>query len=522
MTDRRRLGLLLFGIAVAAVGALWVRSPGYMDADFYFASARLISSGAGLHAPFVWNYLAVGFQSLPQPSHLYWMPLTSFLSAVSMAILGPSFLAAQLPFLALTACLPILSASIAVRLGASPRMALEAGLLAGFSGFYLPFLITTDAFSTYAVVGAAALWLMARAPGRSVGGWLAVGIFAGLAHLARADGVLFVGLAVVVWATADGRRPAGLVALLVGYLVVMGPWFARMVAVTGGPLSPGGLRAAWLLSYDQLFTFPGSALTLQHWLSGGLQPIVRGWWTALGSNLASLLLVNGLVFLGPLMLLGGWRLRGTRAVRWSLVYLVLVFVAMTLVFPWPGARGGFFHSSAALMPILWALAPFGLESVIEWLETRRGWDPTSGSMALGSGMVAVAAVATCFLAWQRLIAPAAKGQGWGSADRSYALVTRQALASADGVVAVNNPPGFWLASGIPAVVIPDGGPDSLQAVARTFGVKWVVLEYNHPAGLEGLYRDPQAASFLRLKEKSTDSFGYPVYVFQVVGSEAGP
>lgn len=522
MTRRRRVGLLVFGMAVAGAGAIWVRSPGYMDADYYFASAKLIASGAGLHVPFVWNYLSSGFNSLPQPSHLYWMPLTSFLSAASMTVFGPSFLAAQLPFLALTACIPVLSSLMAERLGGTPRMALEAGLLAGFSGFYLPFLITTDAFSIYAVAGAGALWLAARTPGRSVGPWLAVGLLAGLAHLARADGLLLILLGVLAWATADGRRVAGLAALLGGYLAVMGPWFARMLALTGGPLSPGGLRAAWLLSYDQLFTFPGSVLTFQHWLAGGLGAITAGWWAALSSNLASLLLVNGLVFLGPLMFIGGWRLRHTRVVRLSSAYLLLLFGVMTLVFPWPGARGGFFHSSAALMPIMWALAPFGLESVLEWLQGRRGWDPASGSSALGTGMVAVAAVATCFLAWQRLAAPARVGQGWGSAERGYAIVSRQILPNAPGVVAVNNPPGFWLASGRPAVVIPDGGPDTLEVVARTYGVRWIVLEYNHPAGLETLYRDPEAVSSLRIKGQSKDALGHPIYVFEVIDPGAGP
>ena len=43
---------------------------------------------------------------------------------------------------------------------------------------------------------------------------------------------------------------------------------------------------------------------------------------------------------------------------------------MTFVFPYQGARGGFFHSSAALLPLLWSAATIGFNAVLEWAQPR--------------------------------------------------------------------------------------------------------------------------------------------------------
>ncbi|MGH2625151.1 MAG: hypothetical protein ACRDHY_00690, partial [Anaerolineales bacterium] len=56
-----------------------------------------------------------------------------------------------------------------------------------------------------------------------------------------------------------------------------------------------------------------------------------------------------------------------------------------------------------------------------------------------------------------------------------------------GTVAVNNPPGFHLATGRSAVVVPAGGVDALAGVASAFDVEWVILDSNRPPGLDEVY-----------------------------------
>jgi hypothetical protein len=518
MQTRHYLILGIFGLLMAVLAALWVRSPGYMDADYYYATARVLASGGGLRVPFLWNYLASGQLSLPQPALLYWMPLTTFLAAASMAVLGVSFLAAQLPSLVFTAALPPLTAWMAHKMGAEPSGGLMAGGLAGLSGFYLPFFVTTDAFSSFAIIGGLALWTMARAPERSSRTWLAVGGLAGLGHLARADGLILAFMAAATWALSRPRKAASLAALAAGYLAVMGGWFVRMWQITGGPLSPGGLKAAWLTNYNQLFSYPADSLTPASWFASGFGAIVQARIAAAGTNLASLMLVNGLVFLSVPMGVGLWQLRHTRTVRVLAAYLLAEWAAMSVVFPFPGARGGFYHSSTAAMPLLWAVAPIGLVRLIEGIHQRRGWDLQRGVRSLGVGAVLIAGVVTFFLFGTREILPAQNGQGWGQVSAAYqaAAAPMQAVGNPDSVVAVNNPPGFWLATSHPSIVIPDGGAQVLAEVVQDFNVEWMVLEHNHPPGLDALYASPDMLPWLNLVATSVDGYGQPVYTLRVV------
>jgi hypothetical protein len=95
MTRWQWVGLAALGILAAGTMAVFVRAPGYMDAEYYYASAVELSEGRGFQEPFVWNYLDDA-AALPHPSHLYWMPLPSILAAAGMNAIG-GFRAAQLP-----------------------------------------------------------------------------------------------------------------------------------------------------------------------------------------------------------------------------------------------------------------------------------------------------------------------------------------------------------------------------------------------------------------------------------------
>lgn len=507
--------LVVLGIVSAAVGGWAVRVPGYMDADYYYATARQLMSGQGLSEPFLWNYLD-NPSGLSHPSHLYWMPLASFLAAASIAAFGDGFVQAQLPFLLLTAALPLLTAYLALHLTARPDHAWHAGLLAVFPGFFLPYLWTTDTFSLYAVLGGVLLVLLSSV-GRSggAGKWLAVGLVIGAAHLARADGVLWFLPAILaaVWC----REPRGLILLAAGYAVVMVPWMARNLMEAGTPLGPGAARALWLLDYDELFSYPASLLTAERWWSAGWSAILRARWQALGLALQSLVAVNGLVFLAPLMALGAWDLRRSTLVRLMVVYLLALILLMVGVFPFVGVHGGFFHSSAALMAALWALAPRGLERAVAWASRWRRWDCASAVRVFAAASVVLAAALTTGLTLRRL-------GGWHVSAQMYSDVAEALgrLSQEPGVVAVNNPPGFFLASGLSAVVIPNGSPAVLRQVLDRYGAVWVVLDRNRPAGLADLYRDPEAVPWLTAEAMVEAEDGSPVWILHYGAREGSP
>ncbi len=521
MSRRRWLALVLGGLLVYGLAAVYVRSPGYMDADYYAANASEILHGHGLREPFLWNYLDDP-TGLPHPSHLYWMPLTSLVAAAGMAALGAGFRGAQLPFIALAAALPAVTVAMSLRITRRPGLAWISGCLALFAGFYLPYFVTTDSFIIFAYTGGLALWLAAESTARqSPGLWLASGAAIGLSHLVRADGLLLLlpGLAAV--AGARGRRGIGVVGLLLGYGVVMAGWWARTLVLTGAPLAPGVSRTLWLTGYDELFSYPASLLTPGHLFASGLDSIAGARAYALGVNLLTLIAVNGLVFLLPFALLGGWQLRHHPLVRVAAIYAGTLLVVMSLVFPFPGARGGTFHSSAALMPVVWALAPLGLERAVAWGAAKRNWPAQQAQRVFATAAVALAAALTLGLYFPKVIGPGPELARWDSSQRVLARAASElaALDARPGVVAVNNPPGFYLASGIPAVVIPDGDATTLRAVIDRFGVGWVILDANHPAGLASLYADPESMSWLELGASFRDEQGRQVWLLRVAAGQ---
>lgn len=510
------LALFLLGLLVHGLAARWIGSPGYMDADYYFATATQLQRGQGFEDPFLWNYLDDP-QGIPHPSHQYWMPAPSLIAAAGLAVFGDGFRAAQVPFILLAASLPAVIAQLSWQLHANRRYAWMAGLLAAFPGFFLPFLVTTDGFALYALVGGLALWSFAAAA-RQEGNsrWLVAGLLVGMAHLARADAPLLLFVGVVIAIRAGGRRPRMVGMLLAGYLLMIGPWWVRNYTQTGSLLNPGSSQLLWLLDYNDLFSYPASVLSFERWSEAGLAAALSARLAALGVNVQRLVAENGLIFLAPFIAIGAWRQRAHPFVRANALYLGLLLAAMTVVFPFVGSRGGLFHSGAALMPAFWVLAPDGIERATRWLGRRRGWNLREAGQVFGAAAVVLAAALSAGLFYLRQVRPAAAGEGWNAASQTHIRVA-EALPPDRPRVAVNNPPGLFVASGASAIVIPNGGPGVLRAAMGRYQASWLVLEANHPPELEGLYRDPHSEAWLELRSTVRDPFDRPVYLFEVTG-----
>ncbi|MEA3350804.1 MAG: hypothetical protein U9Q82_09305, partial [Chloroflexota bacterium] len=201
MTLRYYTFLFILGLSGALLLSAFQPAPGYMDSEYYFATAMRIAGGKGFSEPFLWNYLDDP-QNIPHPSHAYWMPLTSLLAAAGMRVFGTfTYLAAQSGFLLLAGLISPLTALLSYRLNRDRFLAILSGLLAVFSVFYLPFLVVTDTFAIYMLLGVLFFLLLSPsptlprtpAPGLKHHRFflpLLLGLIAGLMHLSRADGVL--------------------------------------------------------------------------------------------------------------------------------------------------------------------------------------------------------------------------------------------------------------------------------------------------------------------------------------------
>ena len=203
--------------------------------------------------------------------------------------------------------------------------------------------------------------------------------------------------------------------------------------------------------------------------------------------------VQGEILLLPLVVLGMWRMRGDLRIRLAIVAWVITFLVMTIIFPEPGWRGGFFHSGAALQPLFWSMAPLGLAAFINWGKRVRGWDTRQASPVFIIGIMTMIILMTLFVVWKRVIGQDYKNPIWDERARVYAkleLALEYDGAVQENVVLVNNAPGYFAENRRPAISIPNGDVFVSLEVAHRYGARYLLLEKNHPQGLKNLYEKP--------------------------------
>lgn len=485
--------------------------PGYMDADYYFAGGIQLAEGKGFTEPYIWNYLSDP-QGLPNPSHAYWMPLASIVSALGMWLTGlTTYASGRAPFILLSACVPVLTATLAFNISGQTLLAMVSGLLSIFSMYYAPFMPVPDNYALYMILGATFLIL---APRKQKWIPIVLGALAGLLTLARSDGLLWLGLAglTVMWKYPISLREmagvrvkvsniilAGLLTLF-GYFLVMGFWHYRSINLFGAFMTPGGGRLLWLENYNQTFIYPADALTREGFLQAGWNAALQDRIAAFTSNLSNTFAAQGEIFLFPFILLGLWQLRNDLRTKIAVTGWLILFAVMTIVFPFAGSRGSFFHAGAAFQPMWWVAAPLGLEAVISWMRARNQFTDKNAPLVFQSILVLLAALMTFYLVNFRVVA-----SGWAKDDFIYPSAEKMFQdngISPKDVVIVRNPPGYFIASGRSSVSLPFGDESTILAVAEKFNAHYLVIENGGTfEGIQDLYDDPQSnSSFVYLGE----------------------
>jgi hypothetical protein len=500
--------LLLFSLLVQLFWAARLAQPAYMDAYYYANNGRRLAQGHGFSELVIWHYLDAP-AGLPAPSHTYWRPLSSLLAALGYLV-SPTFRGAQLPFVLLTSLLPLLSYAISRRLGGARRQAITAALFTIAGGYYAGVWNQPESFAPFAWAGGGCLLLLSpvpAAPRRERLRWLGVGLLAGLAHLARADGalLLLLGLLFAARGGPQGRRAAlpALLALGGGYALIMGGWLLRDWLLVPRPFPPAVLQTIFLTGYDDLFAY-GRTLGPAQFLAWGWDNIIRsrlaGLWVAAQTFVA----VCGLIFLTP-FILGAWRKRRA-ALRPLTLYAVLLFGAMSLLVPFPAGRGGLFHSTAALWPWVAALAAAGIDDAVAWTAARRAhWRPAQAQPRFAALFVALAFVLSFYLGWPQ----AARGAAEAAAYRAA-----RELLPPDAVVMVGDAPAFHYHTGLPALSVPNEPLAILRLAAARYGVTHLLLDADHPRPLAGLYAGAPPASLRLIATLGPEERPFKLYAIQ--------
>ena len=528
MNWRIGISLYLIGLVIFTIPACFQNSPGYMDAEYYYSVALQLKKGLGFNEMIIWNFLDYP-DGLPHPSNAYWMPLPSILAWMSMVLTSSTeFVKSRIVFILMAALVPPLTAVLAFRITQRKFSAILAGLIAVFPGFYLPYLVTTDAFALCMVLGALFFitidHLMVENK-RNSRPWycLLIGGLAGFLFLSRADGLIWLigGLITILWIAFSQvtrlSRSSLLGALslcLIGYFLVASPWLARNVSLFGSPFSSGGNRILWLTDYDQLFVFPPDSLTFHSWLSTGIDDILgdRAW--SAGQNIQTMLAIQGGIFLLPLIVLGFIRHR-TNPLLWiGLSGWLLTIILMTIVFPYAGARGGFFHSGAAFQPLWWAIAPSGLDTLIDWGVRKRSWDRFQAERIFSGGILLLIVLVSLLVSYERIIGNGISANRWDSGSIRYKSVEeklKQLEAENSTRVLVNNAPGYYAATHRPSISIPYGDLQATLNVASKYQAKYLILEIDQILGASDLYSQPNDRQGLRYLGTVAES---RIYLFE--------
>jgi hypothetical protein len=507
------LWLALIGLLAQAFWAWRLEHPTYMDAYYYATNGRRLAAGLGFNEMIIWHFLDKPV-ALPAPSHTYWMPLPSLLAAAGYKLFG-TFRGAQIPFWLLAGLLPLVAYTISRHIAAERGQAWTAALLTAAGGFFAVYWNQPESFAPFAWAGSLCLLFLA------LGGthrrrlyWFLAGVAAGLAHLTRADGLLLLLAGVVIWfwphltsliegsggrkLPAFGGQIAALLLLLAGYTLVMGGWLVRNGVVMGRPLPVAAVQTIFMTTYDDLYAY-GRVLTPAAFWEWGWANILASRWAAVSVAAQTFLAVAGLIFLAPLIGYAWWRLSRMPECRNRLrpltAYSLLLFAAMSLLFAFPGMRGGLFHSVAAVWPWFMALAAAGLALVIEAVARRRPfWNARQAQRVYAATAVLLAFGLTFLVGLSRDVG-----------EREAAVYRQIGQRLPAGVVVMaGNAPGLHYHTGLAAVSVPNEPPSIMLQAARQFGVTYLILDENRPRPLDDLYRGVVTLPQLRLVAQFDD------------------
>jgi hypothetical protein len=507
MKTRDYITFFIGGILISFITLFTRRYTGYMDADYYFTTAREIASGNGFFQNFLWNYLdnPVG---IPHPAFTYWMPLSSIIASIGLFITQSNeFVYARIPFVLIYGLVPVLIAHITFRVTEQRLTAWLAAFLSIFCGFYLRYISEPDSFGISMLLGTLIIFLSTL----KFSGWrkwtvpILLGVFAGLMHMSRADGILWLVISVVgLFASQLAgskhifleifKKPISkdvlipIALALAGYLIISTPWYLRNFELFNSIFPPGNSKTLFLIEYDQLFSYPASHITFSVWWHNGFGEILKNVVSALGTNLITSLVVQGNIVMLPLAIIGVQKSWKSPIAKMTTFTWILIFFSMSVFFPFAGRRGGFLHSGAALQPLIWMYAAIGLRIAINKGIEYRNWDRKSANLVFNGFFLAIAIFVSVYIfrGDVKNQYTSSGGMLWSN-YKSVDEYINGKYGGKDFRVMVNNPAAYNAATMRQAIVLPYGDLEEMKTAALDFEIDYLILDNNLIATYHNLF-----------------------------------
>ena len=258
----------------------------------------------------------------------------------------------------------------------------------------------------------------------------------------------------------------------------MCPWWARQLAVFGSisPTSSSG-AALWIRTISEWNSITAHP-TLSRFLDQGAGAIIAGRLSGLESAIGNFVVVIGSVVLVPFLVLGWIRRLHSRDFAPWFVYTGVVFLTATLLYPLHVPGGAFIHSAIGLLPHAAILSMEGVLIAVGWIAARRRtWDERGAGAVFAWGFV-VLVVATGIIFGRGVVAR------WDETRQPrIALAARMnemGVPATDRLLSIDAA-GLKYWTGRPGVVTPDDPIETIETVARAYGVRWLVVERDDAA-----------------------------------------
>ena len=487
-----RTPLLLYGLAlVVRVLLIWhFPDPAYPDSAYYVDVARALRDGHGFNVDFIWIFAEVGGKIpadpvLPIASNAHWMPLASLVQLPFVLIFGNAAWASAAPFALIGSLAAPLTWAIARDAGARTFVSVGAGILVAVPVLTLAFMAQPDNFSLYQPLVAGSLWMAARGLRGSSRSFIVAGLLAGLATLARNDGLLVLAALGIVFAwdrrrglrSGGAQRPMIPISAAIGcvlvYAAVMAPWWIHQL-LEFGSLSPSTASGKVLFIRDIAeWNSIATPADLGHLLGMGIGPLIA---TRIGGLIAAvtiyLVLVCG-VLLGPTLVIGAWARRHSGDFAPFFVYAALLFGFSALVSAVHVPGGTFIHSAVALAPHSYILALEGIAVGVRWVAARRTtWNAPLATRVFG----AAAIVFAILIGFEGALGVHAT---WGARrDRATAVadaLDRADVAPTERIMSIDAA-GTKYATGRGGVVLVNDPLDTIVDVALAYRIRWLVID----------------------------------------------
>jgi len=365
------IALLVFAIAIRIAYAVSLDHPGHGDASYYLTLAQNIADGRGFVIDYIWHFFYPQ-ENLTHPANDFWVPLTSVIISMFLAVFGKSLFVALIPSIVFSMLISFITYRIFVLYFKSKPLAYWAAGLSLFAPHLFIFSFLTDTAIYYAAFMSLGLYFIIKGQANPKYFYMSA-VLAGLANLTRQDGIfLYIILltAIIILNIPVKQKFKTLLICTAIYILALSPYIISNLYYFDSIYAASSYKLAFLQTYEDHYSY-AKELSLSTYLSWGLGNIIKLKSQIVIPNIITALRLFG-ALLFPFLAVGVINMiyylskSNTRKdVSPPVLYFIILFLFYTLIANFSAYGGGYHKSVLALIPFFIVFSIDGLARLIK-------------------------------------------------------------------------------------------------------------------------------------------------------------